>query len=89
MHKWKKELSFILAILMLAVLAACGSNSEEAESEQTGTESEAKNKELTIGQVNWAENIAVTNMWKVILEDKGYNFKLNNLNMGSNMKALE
>ncbi|MCA1012024.1 glycine betaine ABC transporter substrate-binding protein [Halobacillus halophilus] len=89
MHKWKKELSFILAILMLAVLAACGNNSEEAEGEQTGAESEAKDQELTIGQVNWAENIAVTNMWKVILEDKGYNVKLNNLNMGSTMKALE
>ena len=89
MHKWKKELSFILAILMVAVLAACGSNSEEADSEQTGTESEAKNKELTIGQINWAENIAVTNMWKVILEEKGYNVKLSNLNMGTTMKALE
>ncbi|MFZ0370991.1 MAG: glycine betaine ABC transporter substrate-binding protein [Halobacillus sp.] len=89
MYKWKKELSFILAILMVAVLAACGSNGEEANSEQTGTESEAKDKELTIGQVNWAENIAVTNMWKVILEDKGYNVKLSNLNMGSTMKALE
>ncbi|MGP4074916.1 glycine betaine ABC transporter substrate-binding protein [Halobacillus sp. K22] len=89
MYKWKKELSFILAILMVVVLTACGSTSGESNSEQTDTESEGKNKELTIGQVNWAENIAVTNMWKVILEEKGYNVKLNNLNMGSTMKALE
>jgi len=89
MYKWKKELSFILAILMVAVLTACGSTSGETNSEQTDKASEDENKELTIGQVNWAENIAVTNMWKVILEEKGYNVKLNNLNMGSTMKALE
>jgi glycine betaine/proline transport system substrate-binding protein len=86
MNKFKKELSFIFAILMIAVLTACGSTSGEASSDKSGAESD---EELTIGQVNWAENIAVTNMWKVILEDKGYNVKLNNLNMGSTMKALE
>jgi glycine betaine/proline transport system substrate-binding protein len=89
MNKWKKELGFILSILMVVVLTACGSTSGEANSDQAGAESEEKNKELTIGQINWAENIAVTNMWKVILEDKGYDVKLNNLNMGSTMKALE
>ncbi|KHE71461.1 glycine betaine ABC transporter substrate-binding protein [Halobacillus sp. BBL2006] len=89
MNKWKKVLSFISAILMVAVLTACGSTSGESNSDQESTETEEKDKELTIGQINWAENIAVTNMWKVILEDKGYDVKLNNLNMGSTMKALE
>ncbi|WP_347549094.1 glycine betaine ABC transporter substrate-binding protein [Pseudalkalibacillus hwajinpoensis] len=89
MNKWKKELSFILSILMVVVLTACGSISGESSSDQAGSESEGKDKTLTIGQINWAENIAVTNMWKVILEDKGYNVKLNYLNMGSTMTALE
>ncbi|KGX90023.1 glycine betaine ABC transporter substrate-binding protein [Pontibacillus marinus] len=80
MNMGKKGLSFILATLMVAVLTACGS---------TSGESEEKDPALTIGQINWAENIAVTNMWKVILEDKGYDVELNNLNMGTTMEALE
>ncbi|UFT99861.1 glycine betaine ABC transporter substrate-binding protein [Radiobacillus kanasensis] len=89
MNKWKKELSFILALLMIAVLTACGSTGEETSSEQADAETEVNDEELTIGQINWAENIAVTNMWKAILEEKGYNVKLNVLNMGTTMKALE
>ncbi|MGB7998709.1 MAG: glycine betaine ABC transporter substrate-binding protein, partial [Anaerobacillus sp.] len=79
----KKGLSFILAILMVAALTACGNSG------QAGTEPEGKDKKIAIGQISWAENIAVTNMWKVILEDKGYDVKFNYLNMGSTMTALE
>ncbi|MFC0562122.1 glycine betaine ABC transporter substrate-binding protein [Halalkalibacter alkalisediminis] len=88
MNNWKKELSFIFVLLMVAVLTACGNTSEKTNSE-SGAETEPSNQELTIGQINWAENIAVTNMWKAILEDKGYNVKLSVLNMGATMKALE
>ena len=89
MKSWKKELSFILLVLMFAVLTACGSTSMETNSEQAGAETGGSDEELTIGQINWAENIAVTNMWKVILEDKGYNVKLSVLNMGPMMMALK
>lgn len=85
MNKWKKELSFILALLMVAVLSACGSTTNGEQGSETG----GSNKELTIGQINWAENIAVTNMWKAILEEKGYSVELSVLNMGATMKALE
>jgi len=85
MNKSKKVHSFILALLMTAVLTACGSASGETNSEQTGV----SNGELTFGQINWAENIAVTNMWKAILEDKGYSVELSNLNMGATLNALE
>ncbi|QTM98165.1 glycine/betaine ABC transporter [Sediminibacillus dalangtanensis] len=86
MNTWKKELSLILAILMLAVLTACGNTSGESNSEAGTEEGE---EAITIGQINWAENIAVTNMWKAILEEKGYDVKLNVLDMGTTMKALE
>jgi len=79
MKKWKKKLSLIAAILMIFALTACGSPNGKSGNEN----------ELTIGQVNWAENIAVTNMWKVILEDKGYEVDLKNLNMGVTMNALK
>ena len=41
-----------------------------------------------MGQISWAENIAVTNMWKVILENEGYNVEFNLLDMGTQMAAL-
>ncbi|SMO69668.1 glycine betaine ABC transporter substrate-binding protein [Melghirimyces algeriensis] len=44
------------------------------------TKEETKDKgEVTIGLNNWAENIAVSNMWKVLLEEKGYEVKLMSL----------
>ncbi|GEL78737.1 glycine betaine ABC transporter substrate-binding protein [Tenuibacillus multivorans] len=101
MNNWKKALSFSLALLVVAVLTACGDNNEEsnsdqaeaeqagAESEQASSETEVNAEEITIGQINWAENIAITNMWKAILEDKGYNVKLSVLDMGTMMQALE
>ncbi|WP_332307810.1 glycine betaine ABC transporter substrate-binding protein [Pontibacillus chungwhensis] len=82
MNKWTKSWSMLVAIVMIAVLSACGST------EEAGGE-EKSDKKISIGQVSWAENIAVTNMWKVILEDKGYDVKLTNLNMGSTMAALK
>ncbi|WP_028782289.1 glycine betaine ABC transporter substrate-binding protein [Thalassobacillus devorans] len=85
MKSWKKILSLILVLSVGAILTACGSSDEASDQDQA----EASDEELTIGQINWAENIAVTNMWKVILEEKGYNVKLNNVNMGTTMKALE
>ncbi|PYZ92168.1 glycine/betaine ABC transporter [Salipaludibacillus keqinensis] len=84
MKKWKKELSLIFAVLMVAVLTACGGNNEETNGEQA----ETSDKEIEIAQITWAENIAVTNMWKAILEDKGYDVELNLLDMGATMMAL-
>ncbi|HSI67253.1 MAG TPA: glycine betaine ABC transporter substrate-binding protein [Planococcus sp. (in: firmicutes)] len=85
MYQWKKGFSFILVVLFAAVLTACGS----ADGETGSSETAESDQELTIGQVNWSENIAVTNMWKVILEEKGYDVKLNLLNMGVTMMALD
>ncbi|WP_280772268.1 glycine betaine ABC transporter substrate-binding protein [Salipaludibacillus daqingensis] len=89
MNKWKKEVRFIIVLLMGAVLTACGSTNEEANSEQADVETEVSDEELTFSQINWAENIAVTNMWKAILEDKGYTVELSLLEMGFSMEALE
>ena len=35
-------------------------------------------KTITIGVNNWAENIAVANMWKILLDEKGYKVELKN-----------
>lgn len=39
---------------------------------------QAAEKPLIIGVNNWAENIAVANLWKILLEEKGYEVKLQN-----------
>ncbi|GAQ19923.1 glycine/betaine ABC transporter [Oceanobacillus picturae] len=89
MKNFGKRLSLILVLFIFALLSACGNDSTETSEEQSGTETEASEKELSIAQINWAENIAVTNMWKVILGDKGYNVDLTVLDMGATMMALE
>lgn len=72
-------LSFVIIIL-----AACGS---EAESGEESSEA-ADGKSVDMGQISWAENIAVTNMWKVILEERGYDVEFHLLDMGTTMAAL-
>ncbi|WP_110707513.1 glycine betaine ABC transporter substrate-binding protein [Salinicola sp. CR57] len=36
----------------------------------------AQEKTLTIGTNNWAENVAVANLWKLVLENHGYDVEL-------------
>ncbi|WP_245411564.1 glycine betaine ABC transporter substrate-binding protein [Alkalicoccus urumqiensis] len=89
----------MLSIFAAGALTACGNTEENADNEAAAeTENEAPgteidggdgDNELTFSQINWAENIAVTNMWKVILEDRGYDVTLNLLEMGFTMEALE
>ena len=81
-HKLNRYLLVIVSIAILGLLAACGSEDSANNNE------EADLKTIEMGQISWAENIAVTNMWKVILEDKGYEVNFNLLDMGTTMAAL-
>ncbi|QAS52091.1 glycine betaine ABC transporter substrate-binding protein [Halobacillus litoralis] len=84
---FKKSFGFLLiGFITLAILAACGSS--DGEEQADGTEEGQEKGTIKMGQINWAENIAVTNMWKVILEEKGYNVELNRVDMGMTMSAL-
>lgn len=83
---FKKLYMFILFILVVVLTTACGSTSS-GEKKDSG-EKAAGDKTIVMGQINWAENIAVTNMWKVILEEKGYDLDLKLLDMGTQMAAL-
>lgn len=68
MKKIFLHLNIVLIVVMLT-LSGCGAGAEEGGgAENKGT--------IQIGLNNWAETIAVSNMWKVILEEKGYNVKL-------------
>lgn len=78
----------ILFTIILFGLAACGSTSESDDSGSTNAESNESKGTITIGQINWPENVAVTNLWKAILEDEGYDVELKLLEMGPQMAAL-
>lgn len=83
---FRRGILFVLILLMIGVLAACGNgDAKDASSEDTAGSSD---ETVDIGQISWAENIAVTNMWKVILEEKGYNVEFHLLDMGTQMAAL-
>ncbi|MFZ3578258.1 glycine betaine ABC transporter substrate-binding protein [Virgibacillus sp. DJP39] len=83
MNLTKLNIIIIGSVLMI-LLAACGEETTKSADKEEATE----NKTIEMGQINWAENIAVTNMWKVILEEKGYNVNFNLLDMGTTMAAL-
>ncbi|KMJ56642.1 glycine/betaine ABC transporter, partial [Bacillus sp. LL01] len=68
MKKWLKMTTAILSASI--ILAACGGDDAGSE-DSKGT--------LKVGLNNWAENVAVSNMWKVVLEEEGYNVELNEL----------
>ncbi|WP_305886541.1 glycine betaine ABC transporter substrate-binding protein, partial [Pseudomonas sp. 2995-3] len=94
MVKWGKKLILFFVLLTVTILSACGDTSEETNNDQSSAgaadSEEVVNEEvITIAQINWAENIAVTNMWKVVLEEKGYNVELTLLDMGATMMALD
>src|SRR5699024_427393 len=76
---------YIILIVMHMVLSVCGNSSSESSGSAKGED----NKEMVMEQISWAENIATTNMWKVILEEKGYDVEFQLVDMGTIMAALE
>ncbi|QSS99481.1 glycine betaine ABC transporter substrate-binding protein [Pontibacillus sp. ALD_SL1] len=74
-----------LFIGMLLVLAGCGDSSSSGSEEG----SDESSKTIELGLNNWAENVAVSNMWKVILEDEGYTVNLNMTEKGPLYQALK
>ncbi len=60
----------------MLILAACGDDGAE---ENNGETSSKEAETIEIGYNNWAENIAASNMWKILLEEEGYDVELINL----------
>ncbi|HLS09109.1 glycine betaine ABC transporter substrate-binding protein [Lentibacillus sp.] len=83
MNVFKKG-SFTLLVVLLLLLTACGAEADNSNSTNTNEEKDP----ITIGQINWPENIAVTNMWKAILEEAGYDVELTLIEMGPQMASL-
>jgi glycine betaine/proline transport system substrate-binding protein len=82
--KMKRILTLTMVIMMAVILAACGSK------EASGSDDDNKknNEEIVFGLINWPENIAVNHVWKVLLEEEGYEVDIKQLEMGTIMEAL-
>lgn len=63
---------FILLAVMLS-LTACGNSASNASDQEN---KESSNKEIKIGYIPWDEDIAVSYLWKALLEEKGYKVTL-------------
>ncbi|SDL64029.1 glycine betaine ABC transporter substrate-binding protein [Sediminibacillus halophilus] len=84
----KKLLAILLLGLLLLLTACGGEESDENTDQQASDESQGDKGTISIGMNNWAENVAVSNMWKIILEDKGYNVELTSVEKAFLYEAL-
>jgi len=65
--------SVVLAVVaLLATVAGCATGN----SEQGNNGGSASGDQLTIGYINWDEDVAVTHLWQKVLQDKGYNVRI-------------
>lgn len=55
---------------------------------QTAASPTSTDKNITIGYVNWAEDVATTYLWKHLLEQKGYNVTLKDVGLAPMYVAL-
>ncbi|MHB9094239.1 MAG: glycine betaine ABC transporter substrate-binding protein [Eubacteriales bacterium] len=78
----------VLCLLLVTAVTGCGSStkpednsqSQPQQSQSTQGTQESKGT-VNIGYVNWAEDVAVSNLWKEILESQGYTVKLQSLDV--------
>ena len=64
----------MVSLLSIGLLSGCGSTTPKQDATKP-----SENKTVNIGYVNWAEDVAVSNIWKVLLEEKGYQVNLKSL----------
>ena len=71
----------------LLLLTACGGNGQDTadESQETAEDPE----EIDLAVVAWEEAVAVTAMWEVILEEKGYDVDVTEMEPAPTFQALE
>ncbi|QBI56444.1 glycine betaine ABC transporter substrate-binding protein [Streptomonospora litoralis] len=69
------------AASLVLMVSACGGGSEGGVSTGPTEEEGGGGKTITIGLIPWEEDIAVTHLWKAVLEEKGYTVKLQNVDV--------
>lgn len=82
-----RKIGFVLsgAAMVSLLLAGCGSTNTTGSSagnntsSQTGTAPSTGSKNITIGYVDWAEDVATSYLWKDLLTQKGYHVTLTSM----------
>ena len=69
--KGKKKIIVIALLILFSLSLAVGCSNTATQDKGT----------VKIGYVNWAECVAVSNLWKVILEEQGYKVELTQLDV--------
>lgn len=92
-NEMKKRMLTTMAGVFAAgaiALAGCGATAEKDQSADSGSTSgtEAADKAITIGMFNWDEDIAVSYLWKNVLESKGYAVDIQSADPGPVFQGL-
>jgi len=70
-NNWYKVLIVtLITVLLASFVVGCSS------SQQANTPSQNDKGTIKIGYVNWAECVAVSNLWQLLLEEQGYKVEL-------------
>ena len=85
---FKRTFQLSIILLLSLVLIACSDSNSDADEVASNEDTEKNSEAITMGLINWPENVAVNNVWKVLLEEKGYEVDLQQLEMGITMEAL-
>jgi len=65
--------SVVLAVVAFSMTAMAQEKPPEGQGNNGGS---ASGDQLTIGYINWDEDVAVTHLWQKVLQDKGYNVRI-------------
>lgn len=80
--------AYFILIIALLLLVSAGCSSDGTNESSTDNQEEKNKGTIHIGLQNWAETIAVANVWKIVLEDKGYDVKLTSVTKGALYSGL-
>ena len=79
-------MALVMTLALSMVVMGCGNAGPAPAEQEPGTDNEGNDQtnasgtaEIKVGMVNWAEDIAVSHLWKVILEEEGYKVSLHQL----------
>ncbi|WP_018213054.1 glycine betaine ABC transporter substrate-binding protein [Desulfitobacterium hafniense] len=77
---WRKALMWAMVGMLTIGLIGCGTTSGN-QNDQNDQNGQSVDKTVSIGYVNWAEAVAVSNLWKVILEEQDYQVEMKSLDV--------
>lgn len=61
------------ALSIAALVAGCGTTNNATGGNTAGNQATGGSKNITLGMINWSEDVAATYLWQDILKSKGYN----------------